>query len=133
VRATCPAHHSLLDLTMLMILVKSTNYEAPPYVIFSILLLQKPQQLKVVALVVVVVVVVVVVSAENVRPYVTKNKHGKSPSLPPPLPDWSRSSRCMRAAEFVLFCWDVFRESESGFQVLWLAELKSSYVCLTQV
>jgi hypothetical protein len=39
IRATCPAHLSLLNF---IILVKSTNYEAPRYAAFSILLLLHP-------------------------------------------------------------------------------------------
>jgi len=44
-RATCPIH-LVLDLITLKILVKSTNYEHPHYVIFSSLLLVLPSLLK---------------------------------------------------------------------------------------
>jgi hypothetical protein len=38
IRATCPAHHILLDLTIIVYLEKSTSYEAPHYAVFSNLL-----------------------------------------------------------------------------------------------
>jgi hypothetical protein len=35
IRATCPTHHILLDLIILLYVVKSTSYEAPHYAVFS--------------------------------------------------------------------------------------------------